>query len=199
MGSFGQSQIPSQGSRDTDKPQQPQSKSDQQATADKLGTEQSPFIVRGIKGKEEAAKDEHDRDDKAFNDNITIFLSAAVAIGTLLQATALLAIIRTTRRQVRAYIGVSVKRGPELNVGTIPRIILNYKNFGQTPARDVRHWVNMAIEPHPSTPRFELRPFTPERMPINPADHANIDIWLNHILTQVEVDMIRNDTARIYV
>jgi hypothetical protein len=199
MDSFGQSQIPFQGSGDTDKPQQTQSKSDQQATANKFGTEQLPFIVRSIKGKVEAAKDERDRKDKAFNDNITIFLSAAVTIGTLLQATALLTIIRTTRRQLRAYIGVSVKHPPKVNVGTVPRVVLNYKNFGQTPAREVRNWANIIIEPHPSIPRFELEPFSPDRFTINPADLRNIDISLNRVLTQNEVDMIRNDIARIYV
>ncbi len=127
-----------------------------------------------------------------MNDYITIFFSAIVAIGALLQAAALLVIIGTTRRQ-------AVKRAPELDVVTPPRVILNYKNFGQTPARDVRYWANMIIEPHPSTPRFELKPPTPDRITIDPADFRNIDIWLNRILTQDEVDMIRNDTARIYI
>src|ERR1700730_6500398 len=96
LNSFGQSQEPSPSSGDSDKPQQAQSKSGQQKGAtDNRGTAQSPLIVRSIKGDEEAAKDEQDRKDKAFNDSITIFLSAAVAIGTLLQFSALVVIIRT--------------------------------------------------------------------------------------------------------
>jgi len=200
--SFGQSKEPSPSRGDAGKPQQEQEQpqpTQQESHVELRGTEQAPIIIRSIKSKEETARDAKDRDNKASAEWWNEVFSAAVAIGTLLQFSALVVIIRTTRRQLRAYIGVSLKRAPELNVGTVPMAILNYKNCGQTPARDVRHWANMIIEPYPSTPRFEPKPLQSERITVNPADTENIIVGLGGTLTQTGVDTIRNDTARFYV
>jgi hypothetical protein len=105
---------------------------------------------------------------------------------------------QTAKYQLRAYIGVSLKRAPEFNVGTVPKAIFDYKNFGQTPARDVRHWARIVIEPHPSEPRFEPTPFDAARVTVNPAHNESIVISLGRALTQNDVDTIRNDTARLY-
>jgi hypothetical protein len=54
----------------------------------------------------------------------------------------------TSRRQLRAYLGISesaVKLEPE----NIPEGQIHIKNFGQTPAYKVRHWTGVAIFPHP--------------------------------------------------
>src|SRR5262249_45817468 len=105
--SWGQSQRPSPRARQQSGPPQAQAQSSQQPPADNRGTEAAPLVVRTIKSKEETAKDEQDRKDKAFNDYITIFLSAAVAIIGFLQFLTFVAMIRTSRRQLRAYVYVA--------------------------------------------------------------------------------------------
>jgi hypothetical protein len=105
---------------------------------------------------------------------------------------------KTAKQQLRAYIGVSLRRATEFNVGAVPKAIFDYKNFGKTPARDVRHWANMTIEPHPSTPRFEPKPLDPALITVNPVQNENIVIFFGRTLAQNDIDAIRGDTARIY-
>jgi hypothetical protein len=144
------SQGPLPGALDQNGPQQSKPQSHSNPTAPELyGTEQSPFIVRNSKGKEEAAKDEQERQDKTFNDYVTIFLSIAVAIGTLLQANALFVIICTTRRQLRAYI--AIERALSGGDYLMPKFDLRFKNCGQTPAYKGTYWVDIQVGSVPLT------------------------------------------------
>src|ERR1700730_1665875 len=95
-------------------------------------------------------------------------IAVAASVFALLQFFALIATVCimmcTAKRQLRAYIGVFVKRVPTVVVDTSPSAILSYKNFGQTPANKVRYWCKMIIEPYPSNPRFPAEPFREERL-----------------------------------
>jgi hypothetical protein len=147
---LGQSQRPSPGATDQGSPQQPSPKNNQQATQPDLrGTQQAPFIIRNSKGNEESAKDERDRQDKAFNDHVTIFLSAFVAISTSLQAIALFMIIRTTRRQLRAYVFVTEVKIMKLPGRTEPSILVQFTNTGQTPAYKLTILADKKVDEYP--------------------------------------------------
>jgi len=54
----------------------------------------------------------------------------------------------TAQRQLRAYIGVS-ESGLKLQPENIPEGQVYIKNFGQTPAYNVRQWIAIALLPHP--------------------------------------------------
>ncbi len=156
--SWGQSQRPPPTGGQQSSPPQAQTQSSQRESYP-TGSEQFPFSVRNIKSKEEAAEDEQDRKDKAFNDHITIFLAAAVAIGTLLQCKALWTIIDTSRRQVRAYITV---HSVDFTIQTDPdgRYIHHLKaiNTGQTPARGLQVDSVTQILPHPVAATYDFPP-----------------------------------------
>ncbi|MCP1844036.1 hypothetical protein J2R78_007003 [Bradyrhizobium sp. USDA 4538] len=86
-------------------------------------------------------------------------LQAAVASGTLqtMQDTA--------ERQLRAYVGVDNASIKQVETGS-PEVAVYIKNFGQTPAHDVKMWIHMWIERHP------LRVKLPEPPPDLPTSTA---------------------------
>jgi hypothetical protein len=67
----------------------------------------------------------------------------------------------TAERQLRAYVGVSDSSIHGVETGA-PEAIVNFKNFGQTPAYDVRMWIHIWITEHPLT---EVLPEAPEDLP----------------------------------
>ncbi len=103
---------------------------------------------------------------KASAERWNKIFSAAVAIGTLLQFSALVVIIRTTRRQLRAYVFISGAHLENIGIGQIPCAQLTIKNFGQTPAYKMTQWAMVGIgkfplESHPSTNENEPMPERP--------------------------------------
>jgi hypothetical protein len=56
----------------------------------------------------------------------------------------------TAERQLRAYVGVSGASISKVETGA-PEAIVTFKNFGQTPAYDVRSWIHMWIAENPLT------------------------------------------------
>jgi hypothetical protein len=79
----------------------------------------------------------------------------------------------TAERQLRAYVGVSDASIHKVETGA-PEAIVHIKNFGQTPAYDVRAWIHMWIAEHPLS---EVLPDAPEDLPkgtavIHPGTHV---------------------------
>src|SRR5262249_51414739 len=76
---------------------------------------------------------------KAATDRWMIILTGAVAVATFLQFWALCIAIRTTRRQLRAYIQVDTNPNNAIAVDPtqIATLPVSIKNSGQTPAYDV--------------------------------------------------------------
>jgi hypothetical protein len=96
---------------------------------------------------------------EAYEKKNTIDLEWWLVWVGIVQAAALIltiwAIIRqtgvlqnTAKKQLRAYVGVS-ECGLKLEPPNIPEGQVNVKNCGQTPAYKVRHWVGIAVLPHP--------------------------------------------------
>jgi hypothetical protein len=121
------------------------------------GTDDAPFVVRRSKSPDEVIDDAQARADKTFNDRITIFLSAAVALGTLFQFFALWTIIGTTRHQIRAYVYVA---SDDLTRQTADggKYIHHLKavNTGQTPAKNLRVDSIVKILTHPVPANFDF-------------------------------------------
>jgi hypothetical protein len=185
-----QGPFPSDGQQTT--PQQTEAHDKQGGPGDERGTESAPLIVRAIKSKEEAAKDEQDRKDKAFNDYITIFLSAAVAIGTVLQATALIIIISTTRRQLRAYVIVSGYNIDQRKADGRFVVSFRLKNTGQTPARELTVTSKTTPMAHPVNKEFYFRldeGKDPSRSLVGPGEEIEHDS-LGDEISDMEMEMV---------
>jgi hypothetical protein len=152
------SQRPSPSEGKDSQPQQTQTPASQQTTTTyPRGTEQTPLIVRSVKSEKEAADDAKERKDKAANDWTNTVFTGLVAVATILQFFALIAIIRTTRRQLRAYVMVE---GVDINIHDIDddRWVIGFKiiNTGQTPAYDVKIVSKTKMLTHPVAGNFDF-------------------------------------------
>jgi hypothetical protein len=155
--SWGRSHRPLPSHRQQNSAPQAQTQTNQQQTPDNRGTEQSPLIVRTIKSKEEAAEAEQDRKDKTWNDNFTMGLTGLLAVVGALQLGTFIVMIRTSRRQLRAYVSV-VGNGMTPQIKEGDKFIHNLKaiNTGQTPARDLRVKCITKILDHPVPNAFDF-------------------------------------------
>jgi len=154
-GAFSQQPPPS--GPEVRQPPKPEATSSQQpATADQRGTEEAPLVVKilpTLKTQEEARREREDREEKAASDRWLIILTGLLALGTFLQFLALVVIIRTTRRQVRAYVFIQGGEIRLINNDTAIMATIILKNFGQTPGYDFETWTNIRIG-NPNEPIF---------------------------------------------
>jgi len=67
----------------------------------------------------------------------------------------------TARRELRAYIGVTVYAPPKLVVGQRAELAIRIDNFGQTPARKTITWGAARIFPYPPVPNMDFSEITP--------------------------------------
>jgi hypothetical protein len=138
------------------------------AAKDERGTEKQPLFIHGklalerskVEADEERKRREEDRAttisiDKALGGIRKDGFWTAVFTGILAVVTALLAYYtfglwsageENAKRQLRAYVGIV---GQEIHDSTDNRPIayIDYANKGQTPAHDVRLWVNECVFP----------------------------------------------------
>lgn len=125
-----------------EKPQTPEKK--EYSENDQRGTEQSPFVIKvapSPNAKEEAAEAKKDKKEQTAANRRIEITTYAIAGGTILQAIALIitirVMIRTTRRQLRAYINLKSASIYNVITNAEPKIHMMFDNFGQTPAYDV--------------------------------------------------------------
>jgi hypothetical protein len=125
--------------------------SEEPSRPDERGTYAAPLIIRQIpveKDKRELAEAAADRDEKRWNDRLTIYIAGGTAVilffqfvAFLIQAKMLRRTIttmdKTAERQLRAYVYVDNAYFEQLGAITW-RITYKIKNFGQTPAHNVR-------------------------------------------------------------
>jgi len=140
-----QSQRPTPSSGILSSNEKPQATEDKQHPKnDQRGTEQSPLIIKvapSPNAQDEAAQAKKEKKDQAATNRRIEITTYAIAGGTILQAIALaitiMVMIRTTRRQLRAYI--NLKSASIYNVidPIGPQLHIMFDNFGQTPAYDV--------------------------------------------------------------
>jgi hypothetical protein len=153
------SQPPSPGAGVPSGTPQTESSDQQKKSADEQrGTEQLPLIVKlqsTEKSDQEAAQAEREKQNQAAAKRWTEIVAWIVAVATAGQAVALIVtiavMIRTARRQLRAYVFIDSTLINGMNAGQTPQVELVIKNFGQTPAYKVTHWIGVGIDsyPHP--------------------------------------------------
>jgi hypothetical protein len=85
---------------------------------------------------------------------VALIAQGLVFLFTLLEAK------DTSKRELRAYIGIP-ECALKLEPADVPEGQVHVKNFGQTPAYNVRQWTGIAIFPHPLT--YDL-PAPPENL-----------------------------------
>lgn len=138
-----------------EKPKQQRTEPSKGAQAGQRGTETLPFVVKTPEKTEaETKREEAERHNKSRNETwlaySTIWLAVvttALALFTfwLWGATRKLVIgsDKNSKRQLRAYVNVlSVKM---VNVQRGQQVHIEFKNFGQTPAKNIRVWWEMTI------------------------------------------------------
>jgi hypothetical protein len=106
---------------------------------------------------------------------------------------------QTSEAQLRAYVGVGIRTNPTIQPGSNASMLLEYKNFGTTPAREVRYWLNMDLVNVPNRLPFATRPFREERILLNPGATEHIEGDFGRALTDEEVALIQADQKRLYV
>jgi len=143
-------------------PQQETPPTQQQPAPEQRGTEQAPFVVQ-IQNHASHTEEESNRNTENGIQNLSNswgrsdVISASAAIAGFLQFVALAVtigvLIFTARRQLRAYIFPEsaglfegmMMQPPRPEHTNEPGVILLWKNTGQTPARDVISWGQIAV------------------------------------------------------
>jgi hypothetical protein len=188
----------------------PQSHADQaaqQAAAKPDGSIAAPFFIRIPKTAKEKAEEAADRHEKSSTDRWVMIFTGAVALFNLLLVGATVLLYRagekqlnhlseTAERQLRAYVLVDTS-DIRLRDGHTLEAFIFLKNFGQTPAYDVKSWVDMRVAGPQRLPFDQNLPFGFQTM-IGPG--GNFIIGPDQISISAEVpDQIKTGTKVIFV
>ena len=191
------------------------SKQEQQTQPDQRGTEQSPIIVKmapSPKTEEEAAQAKQEKEEKAATDRRVEITTYIIGAATAIQAIALIWTIivmnRTAKRQLRAYvmpqaaslIDGTMLQPPQAHRANVPGTVLNFMNFGETPAYEVVSWAQIAVT-QPINENNLVVP-TLQRMfaaPLGAKGTMPKALWFNRALTATERTDIANGQQAIYL
>lgn len=205
----------------------------QNAKADQRGSEKWPLFIKiapSPNAQEEAAQAKKDKEEKTAANRRSEIITWIIAIFTSVQAIALILtviiMIRTTRRQLRAYMfvdkvfisnvanplprkllgGKSDEETPAAISRPLegPLAYLEFKNSGQTPAYDVVVWGDIVSR------EFPLTSLLPHQDPIAqwvakasvpPGGGTNKTSGIQQPLSAEEIDKLRTipPTAAIYI
>lgn len=222
-----QGPTPSTGILSSDKKPQT-SENKKHSENDQRGTEQFPFIIKvtpSPNAKEEAAQAKKDNNEEMTRNRRVEIISYVVAGATAVQAFALIitiiVMIRTTRRQLRAYVFIDTidilnvfgNRPPQIpgqpspeigswiyrpNMG--PAVIMAIKNSGQTPAFNVIHYGNICIREYPLTSNLPAINIISNatRLTMSPGGITRKFVNMAHPLTAEEIEQLNTGTHAIY-
>ena len=135
-------------------------------------------------------------------DEILVAFTAILAFSTIFLWVATRALVksaeRTAQRQLRAYVGVEGVSIKKITADEKPFIVIKLKNFGQTPAYDVTHWMDMATAAK-GTKRLTLdKKGDGGRAIIDPTHGFSVECTKKTELTIEEARDILADTKRLY-
>ncbi len=198
---------------------------------DQLGTEQSPLVIKvapSPNAQEEVAQAKRKKKEQATTNRRAEITTYIIAGATGIQAIALIwtvfVMVRTTPRQLRAYIfvdkAVIANVANPLPQGLLggkfeetpasitrplegPIAYLEFKNSGQTPAYEVTIWGNMCVREFPLT--YELPDKKPDKLftakaSVPPSGGTNKSLGTEHPLPE-EINKLRTipPTTAIYI
>jgi hypothetical protein len=105
--------------------------------------------------------------------------------------------IRNGRRQLRAYIGVTTRELPTLQLGYKQRGEIILTNYGQTPAFNVKYRGELKIIS--AKDRFALPKFRTDMIPVNPQQTIPTIYETGSVLTAAEEAAVRAGRSLIYL
>lgn len=223
-----QSQWPSPSTGILSSHKKPQAEKDKNYSQnDQRGTEQCPIVVKiapSPNAQVEAPQAKNEKQKRAAAKSGVELVTIIIAFATAIQAGVLIwtviVMIRTTRRQLRAYVFVSeisiynvanpslplpqgyIPTGAEItrpNEGPLATMVI--KNTGQTPAYDVICGANMCIQKFQlisSFPPLKTGQYITKTI-IPTGGTTNKAVGGIPPLTPEEIDQLRNGTMAIYV
>jgi hypothetical protein len=140
---------------------------------------------------------------KEDGEAITAFFTLILGVATIGLWLSTKGLVRsaevTAKRQLRAYVGICENDIRVFSVGKKIEVRLGIKNFGQTPAYDLRYWSDTTI-----ARRDEISSFAPDKklsgkQTLNPSDGFGIHSHTSDFLSQADFDEITADTKRFYL
>ncbi|MGH6848084.1 MAG: hypothetical protein ACREC0_11800 [Methylocella sp.] len=191
------------------------------AAADQQNTKPQPIIVNVLptpKTEPEAAEERREREEKTELDRRLVDLTNDVAIftGGLFAATIVLSLFtaalwwstrrlvkgaeETAKRQLRAYVLVASAK-LDLPKPDTKEAHMSFKNFGQTPAYNLRIWINMWIEEDPLRVVLPSPPanFQMATSILPPGGHTDMVIPNNAPVPTQSVHLLGTPEGTIYV
>jgi hypothetical protein len=113
----------------------------------------------------------------------------------------------TENRQLRAYVNISTIEFKAFRLGEPISAEFKIRNFGQTPAYNVRHWASIWVQPYPFPGHV---PFAPDNgshpsAPLSPSDDVKgVAIYdpvagKPTILNQAAIDQFKSGTLAAYI
>lgn len=218
-----QSQRPTPSSGILSSNKKPQTTEEKQNSKNgQRGTEQTPLVVKmapSPNAQEEAAEAKKEKKDQAAANRRVEITTWVIAILTSIQAIALIwtviVMIRTTQRQLRAYVFVKtieihnvanfIDKGKVIESNARlsrpyngPMAFLTIMNYGKTPADKMTCWANIYIREYP------LNSDLPMSQPIGeiylqPGGQFHKNLMIIEPLTLEETNQLREGTSAIYV
>jgi hypothetical protein len=103
----------------------------------------------------------------------------------------------TARQQLRAYVGV-VDHEIKVSVGASGHVQVRIKNFGQTPAFNVRYWMNEGPFDYPLKQALPEKAFQPGTIVLFPTDVFSPTLTITPLDNALQ-DALRRESKRLYV
>lgn len=134
------------------------------------------------------------------------WIAGIAALAGIAQAIALvftiIVLVRTARRQLRAYVFVDSVDVEGIQVGEQPSVAIKIKNFGQTPAYDLAQWVGLRFDAF-DNPKFPDVPFGKAELwqrPLAPGDTAELHPNpLRNPITEAHMTALAAGEAAIWI
>jgi hypothetical protein len=135
----------------------------------------------------------------SLSDKIAVIASVVAFLQFIALIATVFVMRRTAKRQLRAYIGIAGIDIKKVTLNEKPVMTVLIKNFGQTPAYRVRHWVDCAVVTK-GTIKFDLeaKSFSGEAT-LNPSDTYSVVCVMLEPLTFEQVENILNDVDRLFL
>jgi hypothetical protein len=173
--------------------------------------------------KDHRAKERDHWTHQKRTNNITLGISAVALIGAIASAivsslslnAAITAIKEATRQSdaaekqvrvsedqerqsLRSYVGVSEHKIEKVSDGSIPSLSLLFKNFGSTPAREVRYWFYTKFDSYPNPKDLPEQPLRDETIILFPTDTFGPAFNLDKALNSTDIAGLEKGDRRLY-
>lgn len=131
---------------------------------------------------------------------VTYIIASATGIQAIALIWTVIVMIRTTRRQLRAYVFIDSMAVKNISVNQNPKTLVIIKNSGLTPAYNLSGMVGIDFREYPLASNLDPLPIDPSiKSSIPPGGRINFNLTHNELLTSARIDQLNNGTHAIYV